>query len=43
MSIFAGALDGDTGLTMHSHIFCAEKGDYYTLSDDALKFAGPYP
>lgn len=35
MSIFAGSLDGDTGLTLAGHIFCADKGDYYKLADDA--------
>lgn len=34
MSIHAGALDGATGLALIGHIFCADKGDYYTLCDD---------
>ncbi len=42
ISIFAGSLDDRTDLVIQSHIFCADKGDYYTLGDDALKFAGPY-
>lgn len=33
MSIFAGSLDGPTGLSLAGHIFCADKGDYYTISD----------
>ncbi len=33
LSIFAGALDGKTGLTTAGHIFCADKGDYYDLED----------
>ena len=34
MSIHAGVLDGVTGLTVKGHIFCADKGDYYEISDD---------
>ena len=37
LSIFAGTLDGPTGLTMKGHIFCADKGDYYELGDDLPK------
>lgn len=33
LSIFAGTLDGATGLRMAGHIYCADKGDYYTLAD----------
>ncbi|MEM9104601.1 MAG: GFA family protein [Pseudomonadota bacterium] len=32
-SILAGSLDGDTGLKMKGHIFCANKGDYYEIDD----------
>ena len=31
MSIFAGTLDGPTGLTCVEHIFAQDKGDYYDL------------
>lgn len=41
MSIFAGTLDGDSGLKTMGHIFCADKGDYYELCDDLAKAAGP--
>ncbi|MEM7632849.1 MAG: GFA family protein, partial [Pseudomonadota bacterium] len=34
MSIFADALDQPTGLTLSGHIFCADKGDYYDITDD---------
>lgn len=34
LSIFAGTLDGPTGLTLQGHIFCADKGDYYDITDD---------
>lgn len=33
LSIFAGTLDGPTGLSMLGHIFCADKGDYYEIAD----------
>jgi hypothetical protein len=35
ISIAAGTLDGETGLKTAAHIFVADKGDYYTLNDDA--------
>lgn len=31
LSIHAGTLDGETGLRLVGHIFCADKGDYYPL------------
>lgn len=31
--ITAGTLDGPTGLSIAQHIFCADKGDYYTIDD----------
>jgi len=37
LSIFAGTLEGETGLKLAGHIFCADKGDYYALSDDLPK------
>lgn len=37
LSIFAGSLDGRTGLTLKGHIFCADKGDYYDIADGLLK------
>ncbi len=33
LSIHAGTLDGATGLALAGHIFCADKGDYYPISD----------
>lgn len=33
LSIFAGTLDGATGVTLEGHIFCADKGDYYEIAD----------
>ncbi|MBM7066104.1 GFA family protein [Actibacterium sp. 188UL27-1] len=40
ISIFAGGLDGPTGLAVVGHIFCADKGDYYTLDDGLPQFQG---
>lgn len=37
LSIHAGVLDGDTELYAKGHIFCADKGDYYELSDELPK------
>ena len=34
LSIWAGTLDGPTGLTVAGHIYCADKGDYYDLPQD---------
>ncbi len=33
LSIFAGALDEASGTTLAGHIFCADKGDWYGISD----------
>ncbi len=33
VSIFAGTLDGETGLRLAGHIFYADKGDYYEIAD----------
>lgn len=33
ISFALGALDSPTGITLEKHIFCADKGDYYTISD----------
>ena len=42
VSINLGALDGETGLTLAHHIFCADKGDYYELTDRLPQHDG-YP
>ncbi len=34
IGVAMGAFDGATGTTLGMHIFVAEKGDYYTLTDD---------
>ena len=33
VAIAAGTLDGDTNLRLVGHVFCADKGDYYEISD----------
>ncbi|MCJ8052095.1 GFA family protein [Shinella curvata] len=38
-SIMAGAFDQPTGLKIGVHIFCADKGDYYEIADDAPRYA----
>lgn len=43
MSIFAGTLDQDQSIQMSGHIFCAEKGAYYTLEDGLPQAAGEDP
>lgn len=38
-SILAGTLDGDAGIRLERHIFCADKGDYYEITDGLQQFA----
>jgi len=33
LAVFAGTLDGDPGIRMAAHIFCADKGAYYEITD----------
>ncbi|MCP4319398.1 MAG: GFA family protein [Hyphomicrobiales bacterium] len=37
-SVLAGSIDGKTGLKIEKHIFCADKGDYYEISDGLPQF-----
>ena len=39
ISICAGSLDGETGLMLDAHIFCADKGDYYEIADGVPQYA----
>ena len=39
-SIAAGTLDPPSGLVTIGHIFTAEKGDFYNISDDLKQFPG---
>jgi len=43
LSIMAGTLDGATGLKTVGHIYCADKGDYYEISDGLPQAAGRDP
>ena len=38
-SLMAGTFDQPTGLKIGVHIFCADKGDYYEIDDDAPQLA----
>jgi hypothetical protein len=42
-SIGAGAFDDPSGLVGESHIFAADKGDYYQICDDLPQFARSTP
>ncbi|MBB4064583.1 GFA family protein [Gellertiella hungarica] len=42
-SICAGGFDKPTGLTLTSHIFCADKGDYYEITDGLPQYAAGSP
>lgn len=43
LSIFAGTMDGDTGLEISAHIYCADKGDYYDIPRDVPQADGYDP
>lgn len=43
LSIHAGTLDGDPGVRLVGHIFCADKGLYYDLDDGLPCFDGDDP
>jgi hypothetical protein len=40
VAIAAGTVDGDTGLRIAGHIFCADKGDYYEIMDGNYQRSG---
>ncbi len=40
VSIAAGTLDGPTGLVTIGHIYVADAGDYYAITDDLPRFPG---
>ncbi|MBW3098046.1 GFA family protein [Pseudohoeflea coraliihabitans] len=42
-SILAGAFDPPTGLQMAAHIYCADKGDFYTIADGLPQHARDLP
>ena len=43
LSIHAGTLDGDPGVRLAGHIFCADKGAYYELETGLPCFEGDDP
>lgn len=43
LSIFAGTLDGPTGLTIAGHIYCKNKGDYYDIPEGVPRAEGYDP
>lgn len=43
LSIFAGSIDGATGLQIAGHIYCADKGDYYDIPADVPQADGQDP
>ncbi|NNL36484.1 MAG: GFA family protein [Silicimonas sp.] len=43
LSISAGTLDAPTELVLKGHIYCADKGDYYDITDDLPQAAGRDP
>ncbi|QWW69698.1 GFA family protein [Rhizobium sp. WYJ-E13] len=40
ISIMAGAFDEPSGLSFGYHIFCADKGDFYEITDGLSQYAG---
>jgi hypothetical protein len=42
LSLNSGALEKPTGIRLEGHIFCADKGDYYEITDDLPQHAA-YP
>lgn len=40
IAVAMGSLGAPTGAHIERHIFVAEKGDYYTIDDDALQVPG---
>ncbi len=39
ISIYAGTIDGCTELSLSSHIYVEEKGDYYEIEDGLVQYA----
>ena len=38
IAIAAGTLDGVTGLRIEGHIYCADRGDYYSIPDEGYRY-----
>ncbi|MEX5729842.1 hypothetical protein Ga0609869_003195 [Rhodovulum iodosum] len=43
LGVFAGSFDGDPGVRLAGHIFCADKGAYYEIEGDTPRAAGADP
>jgi hypothetical protein len=43
ISVWAGTLEQPTGLTAAGHIFVADKGDYYEITDGLPQWPGDSP
>lgn len=43
ISIMAGSFDGQPGLKMAYHIFCADKGDFYEINDGLPQYRKSSP
>ncbi|MBK5935002.1 hypothetical protein C8N32_10632 [Rhodovulum imhoffii] len=43
LAIFAGTIDGDPGVRLAGHIFCAYKGTYYDIEGDLPRADGADP
>ena len=43
LSIHAGTLDGDPGIALAGHIYCADKGSYYEIDPGLPRFDGDDP
>lgn len=43
VSVMAGSFEQPSGLKPESHIFVADKGDYYSIDDDLPQFARSTP
>jgi len=43
LSIFAGTLDGDPGVRLTGHIFCADRGAYYEIESALPQAPGADP
>ncbi len=40
IAIASGTLDGETGIRLEGHIFCADKGDYYEIAGGDYRYPG---
>lgn len=43
ISVLAGSFDEPSGLKLSHHIFCADKGDFYEITDGLPQYPGSSP